>query len=147
MTQDLFRDLHHVCLVVESIDETVRYFESIGVTGWQDYPPLSTYVELSVDREEFETLRYVHVDLANVQIQLCEPAPGPTAQRRFLETRGPGVYHLGFNATDVDGSESAGTGAGLEVRARGRRADGSGFTYFETESALGVTLEVRSPAQ
>jgi hypothetical protein len=32
------------------------------------------------------------------------------------------------------------------VRYRGRREDGSGFTYFDTEGDLGVTLEVRTPA-
>jgi hypothetical protein len=32
--------------------------------------------------------------------------------------------------------------------ARGRRADGSGFTYFDTASDVGVTLEIRkSPSR
>lgn len=144
MTTGPFSDLHHVCLVVDDIEESVKYFESLGITGWQNYPPLSDYTEVSLSREDFETLTYKFVNLGEVQLQLCEPGPGDTSQRHFLETRGPGVYHLGFSASDVDDSETTATEAGLGIRSRGRRADGTGFTYFETEGDLGVTLEVRS---
>jgi methylmalonyl-CoA/ethylmalonyl-CoA epimerase len=146
MDSSPFNKIHHVCLVVEDMDKAVHYFESLGVTGWQDYPPLSDYTKLSDNYVDFETLTYKFANLDNIQIQLCHPSPGATPQRRFLEERGPGVYHLGFGATDVDASEQAGTEGGLAIRASGRRADGTGFTYFETEGELGVTLEVRSPA-
>lgn len=144
MTDNVFSELHHVCIVVPDLEAALSYFESVGVTGWQDYPPLSDYVEVSISREDFETLRYKYTDLDNFQLQLCEPGPGNTSQRKFLETHGAGVYHLGFSSDDVDVAEVTGKGAGLAVRARARRADGTGFTYFETEHALGVTLEVRS---
>ncbi len=34
-----FRELHHVCVVVRDIDQSVAYYESIGIGPWQDYPP------------------------------------------------------------------------------------------------------------
>jgi len=34
----------------------------------------------------------------------------------------------------------------VAVLARGRRADRSGFTYFDTRAGAGVTLEVRKTA-
>ncbi len=43
-----------------------------------------------------DTLRYRCVNLENFQLQLCEPPEGDTPQRRFLETHGEGVFHLGF---------------------------------------------------
>ncbi|MCW2782832.1 MAG: glyoxalase [Marmoricola sp.] len=140
----IFETLHHVCIVVEDIDDAMRYFENLGVCDWQDYPPLSDYVEVSLERSEFESLTYKLCNLGNIQLQLCQPGPGNTAQRRFLEDRGPGVYHLGFDVPDVAEAERIGQDAGLAPGVRGRRADGSGFTYFQTGAALGVTLEVRA---
>jgi catechol 2,3-dioxygenase-like lactoylglutathione lyase family enzyme len=140
-----FNKLHHVCLVVDDLGKAVAYFESLGVTGWQDFPPLSDFTEVSLSREDFQTLAYKYVNLDGIQLQLCHPAPGATPQRRYLESHGPGVYHLGFGVADVDAAEQDGLARDLEIRGRGRRADGTGFTYFETEAGLGVTLEVRSP--
>lgn len=142
---DVFRSLHHVCLVVHDLDEVAAYYESIGIGPWHDYPPLAAYLhELrGPDPQAFLQLRYRYADLENVQLQLCQPGPGDTPQRRFLDSRGPGVYHLGFGVDDCDRAESAALAAGLRVASHGRREDGSGFTYFDT-AAAGVVLEVRA---
>jgi methylmalonyl-CoA/ethylmalonyl-CoA epimerase len=146
MPESPFTSIHHICLVVNDMDEAINYWESLGVTGWQDFPPLSDFTNLSSNYVDFDTLTYKFANLDNFQLQLCHPGPGATAQRRFLDERGPGVYHLGFGTPDVDAAERSAAATGLTVRSSGRRDDGTGFTYFETEGTLGVTLEVRSPA-
>ncbi|MPZ52415.1 MAG: hypothetical protein GEU79_06735 [Acidimicrobiia bacterium] len=100
---------------------------------------------MSIPRETFDTLEYRFTKLDNFQLQLCHPRPGDTPQRHFLETRGPGVYHLAFAAPDVDESERAALESGLAILEKGRRQDGSGFTYFDTEDEIGVTLNIRTP--
>jgi methylmalonyl-CoA/ethylmalonyl-CoA epimerase len=140
----IFRSLHHVCIVVENIESAVKYYESIGVGPWGDYPPLSMYASVSLPREDFETLRYKWCDLDNVQLQLCEPGDAPTPQRKFLDEKGEGVYHLGFHVEDVDQAEKEGQDTGLNVLVNGRRAEGGGFTYFDTRNEAGVVLEIRS---
>lgn len=91
-------------------------------------------------------MRYKCVDLDNIQIQLCQPSPADSPQRRFLGARGEGVYHLGFEVADCAAAEAAGRARGLDVTARGRRADGTGFVYFDTRNQAGVVLEVRKSA-
>lgn len=140
----IFRTLHHVCIVVPDIEAAVAYYESIRIGPWGDYPPLSMYTELSMRREDFETLVYKFCDLDNVQIQLCQPGDGDTPQRRFLEKNGPGVYHLGFDVPDVDEAERSGLELGIPILGKGRRIDGAGFTYWDNRDRAGVTLEVRS---
>ncbi|WP_137921367.1 VOC family protein [Hydrogenophaga sp. 2FB] len=150
MAPDLFRNLHHVCIVVRDMTASVRYYESIGVGPWHDFPSLETFRhDLQVpDADAFLKLHYRYANLDNVQLQLCEPAPGNTPQRRFLETQGEGVFHLGFTVPDCDAAESQGLNAGLSVLMHGRKPDGGGFTYFETaHRGAGVTLEVRAAAQ
>jgi methylmalonyl-CoA/ethylmalonyl-CoA epimerase len=144
---DLFRSLHHICIVVHDIDRSTAYYESIGVGPWQDYPPLEPYLhELrGTDPDAFLGLRFRYADLDTVQLQLCQPGPADTAQRRFLDAKGEGVYHLGFAVESCDSAEQQAVTAGLRVRSHGRREDRSGFTYFDTaEDGAGVVLEIRA---
>jgi catechol 2,3-dioxygenase-like lactoylglutathione lyase family enzyme len=144
-----FRSLHHVCVVVHDLERAVAYYTALGVGPWFDYPKSSPYVELEVpNRQASAQTRYKCCDLANFQLQLCQPAPLDSPQRRFLDEHGEGVYHLGFDVPDQGAAEAAGAALGLDVIARGRRADGSGFCYFDTRPGAGVVLEVRqSPAR
>jgi catechol 2,3-dioxygenase-like lactoylglutathione lyase family enzyme len=138
-----FRRLHHICLVVHDIDAAVQYYEGIGIGPWQDYPPLSQYTDLQVpDVEAFMQMKYRYVDLANVQIQLCEPPPADCAQRRFLNTRGEGVFHVGFEAS-LDEAISQAHAVGLDLLMSGRRENRSGFVYFDTLDQTGVVWMCR----
>jgi len=142
-----FRHLHHVCIVVHDLDKAVAYYEQLGIGPWFDYPKSGSYVEFDVpNRAASDAMRYKCVDLDNVQIQLCEPSPLDSPQRRFLDTHGEGVYHLGFEVADRDAAEAEARALGLGVTARGRRADGSGFAYFDTRAQAGVVLEIRKTA-
>jgi catechol 2,3-dioxygenase-like lactoylglutathione lyase family enzyme len=138
-----FRQLHHICLVVRDIDRAQAYYESVGVGPWQEYPPLTEYTDLAVPNPQaFLQMRYRVANLDNVQLQLCQPPELDCPQRRFLDTHGDGVFHLGFEHDIPDGIAAAGA-AGLEVLMRGQRPDGSGFAYFDTADDAGVVLEIR----
>ena len=145
----LFNQLHHVCIVVDDLDKAVAYYETLGVGPWYDYPKVGPYVEFEVPNPEASrAMRYKCADLDNVQLQLCEPGDLDSPQRRFLKERGEGVYHLGFEVPDLGEAQAAGRALGLGIAARGVRADGSGFCYFDTRGEAGVVLEVRkSPAR
>jgi catechol 2,3-dioxygenase-like lactoylglutathione lyase family enzyme len=138
-----FRQLHHICVVVEDIDRAQAYYESIGIGPWREYPPLTEYTDLDVPNPDaFRQMRYRVVDLDNVQLQLCQPPELDCPQRRFLDTRGDGVFHLGFEH-EFDGSLGRAAALGIDVLMRGRRDDGSGFVYFDTRDGAGVVLETR----
>jgi len=144
---DFLRTLHHVCVVVRSLESAIAYYESIGVGPWHDFPSLEAFRhELEVpDVDAFMGLRFRYCNLDNVQIQLCEPGDGGSPQRAYLDTHGEGVFHLGFTVPDLDAAEATGAASGLIPWMRGRLPDRSGFTYFRTrEQGAGVTLEVRA---
>jgi len=143
----IFRNLHHVCIVVRDIAAAEAYYASVGVGPWLDYPPLDQYAELDVpSREGFLGMRYRFCDIDNIQIQLCQPPEVDCPQRRFLEEKGEGVFHLGFAVDDCDAAEESARAAGLPVLMRGRRPDRSGFTYFDNAARAGVVLEIRKSA-
>ncbi len=137
--------LHHICLVVHDIDATQAAYEAMGIGPWTAYPPLAEYEDLQVpDRDGFMAMQYRVCDLPGLQLQLCQPNDAPTPQRKFLDEKGEGVFHLGFEVPDADAAEAA---AHLPVLMRGRRADGSGFTYYDTAATAGVVLLTRQTKQ
>jgi catechol 2,3-dioxygenase-like lactoylglutathione lyase family enzyme len=141
-----FRELHHICVVVRDIDQSVAYYESIGIGPWQDYPPLTEYTRLTAGNPDaFYAMRYKVVNLDNVQLQLCQPPELDCPQRRFLDARGEGVFHIGFES-GLDAAAAAGAAVGLGVLMRGRRDNGSGFIYFDTRDEAGVVLLARQTA-
>jgi len=140
----IFQHLHHVCIVVRDLAKTVAYYESLGVGPWFDYPKKGTYLEFEVpNKAASDAMRYKCCDLENVQIQLCDPGDLDSPQKRFLDERGEGLYHLGFEVADRDAAEAQGRALNLGVIARGKRMDGSGFCYFDTRENAGIVLEIR----
>nr|WP_178117732.1 VOC family protein [Pseudomonas sp. R5(2019)] len=142
---NIFRTLHHVCIVVRDLEQAVAYYQSMGIGPWTDFPSLAGFETTGYEREGLLNLRYRFAELDNVQIQLCQPGEGVTPQRTFLETRGEGVFHLGFSVADCDTAQAAAEEAGLPVLGSGRMPNGSGFTYFDTaREGAGVNLMVRA---
>jgi methylmalonyl-CoA/ethylmalonyl-CoA epimerase len=147
MAASPFEQLHHICIAVPDIDRAVAFYESVGIGPWHDYPPLEEFTDLQVrSAEGFQELVYRWAMIGDVQLQLVQPGPADTPQREFLDAHGPGVYHLGFVVADADRAERDAAALGLSATARGRRPDGSGFTYFDTRDGAGVTLEIRQSA-
>jgi 4-hydroxyphenylpyruvate dioxygenase-like putative hemolysin len=102
------------------------------------------YVDIRVpDEEGFFNLTIRCASIGPVQLQLVQPGEGRSIYKDFLETRGEGVFHLGFVVDDVDAAQADVEALGLGVLSSGRRENGSGFTYFDTADRAGVTLLVR----
>lgn len=146
-----FRELHHICIVVRDIEASVAFYESIGIGPWQDYPPLTEYTRLTVPNPDaFYALKYKLTSVGSFQLQLCQPPELDCPQRRFLDSRGEGVFHIGFESdldSDLDETTEAGASLGLNVLARGQRDNGSGFIYFDTADDAGVVLLARKTAR
>jgi 4-hydroxyphenylpyruvate dioxygenase-like putative hemolysin len=90
------------------MDEAVKFYESIGISPFKDYPPLKEYVKLNVpDETGFFNLRFKIAQVGDIQIQLCQPGEGKSPYKDFLEKKGEGIYHLGFVVDDIDDSEAS----------------------------------------
>jgi methylmalonyl-CoA/ethylmalonyl-CoA epimerase len=139
-----FQKLHHLCIVVHDIERSIAFYEAAGIGPWHPYPPLAEYTELEMpDPDGFRALDYRYALIGDLQLQLCQPGPEPTPQRQFLDARGEGVFHVGFEVPDADAAEEDAAARGLKALMRGRRTNGSGFAYFDTAEQAGVILEIR----
>jgi len=143
-TKSPFSKLHHLAIVVKNMDEAIKFYTSIGIGPFEDYPPLREYIKLDVpDEVGFHKIKIKVVQSGPTQIQLIQPGEGKSLYKEFLEKKGEGVYHLGFVVDDVDESEAELRKLGLEVLSSGRRENGSGFSYMDTAEKAGVTLLIR----
>jgi methylmalonyl-CoA/ethylmalonyl-CoA epimerase len=139
-----FSKLHHIAIVVRNMDEAIKFYTSVGVGPFEDYPPMKEYVKLAVpDEVGFHNVKIKVVQIGPIQIQLIQPGEGQSLYKDFLEKKGEGVYHLGFVVDDVDDSEAELKKLGLKVLSSGRREDRSGFSYLDTVGKAGVVLLVR----
>jgi methylmalonyl-CoA/ethylmalonyl-CoA epimerase len=88
----LIKRIHHVGIVVRSIDESVRFYRD--VLG----------LEQTLDRTvEDQGVRAVLLELEGSELELLEPVREGTGVARFLEKQGNGgLHHVCFESDDID---------------------------------------------
>lgn len=144
MSNYFFQKPHHITIVVKDLRKSQAFYESIGIGPWQDYGSLKEYTRLNVpDKEGFYNLKFKYVQIGPLQLQLVEPGKGKSVYKDYLEQKGEGVFHIGFEVDNISDMDEHVEALGLKILQSGRRDDGSGFTYFQTVADAGVTLLVR----
>jgi methylmalonyl-CoA/ethylmalonyl-CoA epimerase len=144
LKHNAFSKPHHICIVVHDLEKTKSYYESIGIGPWIEYPPLVEYTKLNViDEEGFFASRFIYTKIGDLQLQLVQPGEGKTIYKDFLEKKGEGVFHIGFEVDDISTMDAHLLDNGMNILASGRRDDGSGFSYYDTRQDAGVTLLIR----
>lgn len=139
-----FSRLAHISVAVRDMAESVDYYQSLGIGPFRDPEhhvfPAKSLRGVPLDSEVF----IKETSLGPITLQLVQHVRGNHVVKEFIDRKGYGVYHLGFLVDDVDEREKEMRGKGVAVIQKGRREDGSGYSYFDTESKAGVILEVKS---
>ncbi len=144
LKNEAFNNLHHISIVVRDAEKAQKYYESIGIGPWVEYPPMKEYVKINVpDENGFNNLKIKCAQIGPIQLQLVEPGEGQSLYKDHLEKKGEGVFHIGFEVDDIRATDSRIEAMGLNVLSSGRRENGSGFSYLDTTSNAGVVLLVR----
>lgn len=82
-------------------------------------------------------------NLGQVVLELIEPVGEGTSWKEFLDKRGEGVQHLGFQVVDPDKATQALEKAGMPVLHKGRYdSDDGTYIYLDSQDALGVVIEL-----
>jgi len=82
-------------------------------------------------------------NLGQVVIELLQPISEGTSWKEFLDKKGEGVQHLGFQVEDPDKTSAELEKAGYPIIHQGRYdADDGTYIYHETLDALGVVVEL-----
>jgi methylmalonyl-CoA/ethylmalonyl-CoA epimerase len=135
-----------VGIVVADLAEALRRHEPLfGPAGWLivENGPHNMH-GLHVHGEPAEFSMRLALRGADPQLELLQPLDGPDTLSEWLERRGEGLHHLGYEVRSLDETIDRMGEAGYDCiqHGYGFGADGSGgFAYFETERELGYLVE------
>ena len=122
-------------IAVQDIDEAVTRYER--AFGWT--------LEGEVETEAGMGIRFAVLNAHGLKVELLSPLPGEVNLRRFLDTRGEGLFRLAFAAEDFDGTLAHLDANGVryvDVSSASGRDTGNRIAFTHPKSAHGVMLEL-----
>lgn len=135
-----------ICIVTRDVEATSKQWAAVlGVA-----PPS---IKITRPGEEVRVVyrgrkstgqaRIATIRVGQVTLEILQPVGPDTIWREYLETRGEGVQHIAFSVTDLDGTVKHFAELGMPVVHQGRLDGDNGYyTYFDSQKALGVTIEL-----
>ena len=134
----LVRGLHHVAIVVASIEEARKTYEGVlGMTGGE------------VEHVPDQKVNVLVVHAGTQRIELVEPASDDSPVTGFLAKRGGGLHHLAYLVDDVAAALTALKAAGVRLIDEAPRpgAHGCSIAFIHPKATGGVLTElVEDPA-
>ena len=124
-------DVIELSIVVKDLEAAIKHFESL----------FDLKVYSRGESKEFG-FKSAILPLGKGHIELMQPTDPSSTVGRFLETRGEGVYLVGFETEDVDASAK-------KLRERGAKVTLSpgNLAWVHPKDAHGVFVELRKPQQ
>jgi len=124
--------IHHVAVVVRSIEEALRFHrDELGLE-------LQTVMDIPHDR-----VRIAFLGVGESKVELVEPTDETTGIARFLASRGEGFHHVCYEVNDLADTllRLAADGLQLIDTAPRRGAEGP-VAFVHPRSAHGVLVEL-----
>jgi methylmalonyl-CoA/ethylmalonyl-CoA epimerase len=141
--------LDHVGLAVRDVDEAMeRLGAQLGLHDWirVTFSTPATYF----GEEQVIGGNVATATMGPINIELVQPTQGSWTPVDVLESRGEGLYHLGFRVPDIDAAVDRARQAGVQLALIGKHGSAPIFAYSDPDGLLGVTIELvgpRTPAQ
>ena len=126
-------DVIELSIVVKDLDTAIKRFEALF--------NLEVYA-----RREYKDFGFKNaiLPLGKGHIELMQPIDQSSAVARFLETHGEGIYLVGFEAQDINGSVKKLRERGTRVT---QRRPEEPIAWVHPKDAHGVFVELRKPEQ
>jgi len=150
----LQRGVAQIGIVIEDLDASVgEYAQRYAVGPWHIYTygrPLVRHMTYRGQAADY-VMRVGVANAGPTRIELIQPVRGPSVYEEFVTAHGFGAHHLGILVDDMAAALAEAGECGIEMT-----MDGAGFglggdghyAYLDTESLLGVTLElIQRPAR
>ena len=124
--------IHHVALVVRSLDEALPlYTELLGLT-------LETVMDVPDDR-----VRIAFLAVGESKVELVEPTDATTGVARFLEKQGEGFHHVCYEVPDITEELTRLGIEGVElIDSAPRRGAEGPVAFVHPRSGHGVLIEL-----
>jgi methylmalonyl-CoA/ethylmalonyl-CoA epimerase len=124
--------IHHVALVVRSVEEALRLYRDIlGL-------PVDLVTEVPADR-----VRIAFLAVGESKVELVEPTDDTTGVARFLASKGEGFHHVCFEVPDLTEELTRLAIDGIElIDSAPRRGAEGPVAFLHPRSCHGVLVEL-----
>jgi len=135
--------VQQVCIVVRDMDRAIEYYGSTFGIG-----PFRT---IDVDMEGVllrgkpirTTIKVAFAKSGPLQVELIQPVEGKNIYTEFLDSKGEGLHHLGFQVDDLEAILAELAKEGIEpVFHQSLPHRGTAFAYVNSDKVGGVIFEL-----
>ena len=135
--------VHQVCIVVKDMDRAIEYYASTFGIG-----PFRT---MDVDMEGVllrgkpinTKIKVAFAKSGPLQVELIQPVEGKNIYTEFLDSKGEGLHHLGFQVDDLEAMLVELAKEGIQPVFYQRLPHlGIAFAYLNSDKVGGVTFEL-----
>jgi methylmalonyl-CoA/ethylmalonyl-CoA epimerase len=133
----VFRRIDHVGVAVADLDAAIAFHAQ---TYGMQLVHRETVIEQGVEA--------VLLDVGENHVELLRPLSDETPVGKFLARRGPGLHHVAYQVTDIDGALARLRDAGVRLIDESPRIGirGSRVAFLHPAASGGVLTELVEPA-
>ena len=142
------RVIKQICFVVHDYKAAIeRWYEDFKVGPWRVFAHCNDVTKDVVLDGELVTEPfkfYCAISyIGNIQIEVIQPEYGPSAYKKFLDEKGPGIHHIKEHVPDerLDETLEDYKKKGLNVYFEGRFFKDL-FYYLDSEKSIGAVYEI-----
>ena len=127
-----FHKLSHIAVVVRDMDTTVKRLESLGIGPFEvaTLPPGADgmfFHDKPLDAELIE----LKTKIGGIKLELFEPGEGESPHKEYLDSKGEGIHHIGFDVDDIDEVVAKFTEQGASIIFTGKMQGRLGAAYLD----------------
>jgi catechol 2,3-dioxygenase-like lactoylglutathione lyase family enzyme len=144
-----FMKICHLGWVVKDLNKSIKYYEELGIGPWYKYTLPSpghdfTRRELLGKPADSVICEVALAKWGTIDVELFEVISGDSLQKRFLESKGEGIWHIGYlvSPEEFDKTVAEMTEKGFKIIGRATYENGARMIYFDTDKLGGVLFQL-----
>ncbi len=134
--KQIYPRIWDAAVVVKDLEKTARRMEALGIGQVvQANPPAGAEGLFFRGKPLESNFKALIMRVGNLSLEFIQPDNKPNPWSEFLEARGEGIHHLGFQVKDVEKEVNRLTGLGAEVPFYGKINGKIGAAYIDLKVA------------
>jgi methylmalonyl-CoA/ethylmalonyl-CoA epimerase len=137
-------DVGQIGVVVENLDRTVAFYESVFGIGPFEIREMEAPNVWDRGEEKHIKARVGFATMGQIELELIHILEGDSFHLDFLREHGEGIHHLGFHVRDFEAKLEQAKAMGFEVL----QTDPFGrfYAYLDTRQSGGIIFELIASA-
>ena len=133
-------DVGQIGVVVENLDRTIAFYESVFRLGPFETRELEAPNVPDRGEEKHIKARLGFATMGQIELELIHILEGDSFHLEFLRKHGEGIHHLGFFVRDFEAKLEQAKAMGFEVLQTGPL--GRFYAYLDTRQHGGIIVEL-----